>query len=109
MNMKGVTLMMVAAQLLIICGLIIAGFTPLVLYLCKGKTYKVKMILWGITTMIIFAPILSWSLAISIAVIVKDGFAAVALIALFFPTIFITGLVILLVGLFKKKKPQQLA
>ena len=45
----------------------------------------------------------------SFAVIVKDGFAAVALIALLFPAIFVTGLVILLVGLFKKKKPQQLA
>lgn len=70
--------------------------------LSKGKSQKRKYIVWGITTMLAIAPFLSFSVGLSYAFIVQNGWAAM-IMWLLFPIIFVIGLCLLLVGIFKKK------
>ncbi|MGG0655340.1 hypothetical protein [Rummeliibacillus pycnus] len=70
--------------------------------LSKDKSKKRKYIIWGITTMIAIAPFLSFSIGLTYAIIVRNGWAALIMVYLF-PVIFIIGLIMLLVGIFKEK------
>ncbi len=67
-----------------------------------GKSKKTKCMIWGITIMIVIAPLLSWLIAIPFGIWEGDGFAAVGLMMILFPLLFLIGLVTLLIGLFKK-------
>lgn len=64
----------------------------------KNKKYKV----WGIALMVPISPALSFSVGLTYAFIVKNGWAGM-LMFLIFPLIFIIGLILLLVGIFKKE------
>ncbi|WP_026564896.1 hypothetical protein [Bacillus sp. UNC41MFS5] len=68
----------------------------------KGKSKKRKYIIWGITIMVAIAPFLSFSIGLTYAFIVRNGWAALIMWVLF-PIIFILGLIVLLVGVFKEK------
>ncbi|WML44843.1 hypothetical protein [Neobacillus sp. PS3-40] len=88
----------------IIIALAIAIIGSAVAYkLCKGKSKKRKYIIWGIATMIAIAPFLSFSIGLTYAIIVGNGWAALIMWYLF-PIIFIIGLIMLLVGIFKKER-----
>lgn len=76
----------------------------LALHFSKGKTKKRKYIVWGITTMLVIAPLLSWLISISYGISVGDGFAAIGLLMLLFPLIFLVGIILLVVGAFSKKQ-----
>lgn len=52
--------------------------------------------------MIVIAPLLSWLIAIPYGISEGDGFAAVGLLIILFPILFLSGLVTLLIGIFKK-------
>jgi len=54
--------------------------------------------------MFVIAPLLSWLIGISYGIYVGEGFAAVAVMIILFPILFIVGLIVLLIGLFKKTK-----
>ncbi|WP_163103519.1 hypothetical protein [Peribacillus alkalitolerans] len=82
-------------------AIVILGST-LAFYLSKGKSKKRKYIVWGITTMLAIAPFLSFSIGLTYAIIVENGWAAM-LMWILFPVIFISGLILMLVGLFRKK------
>ncbi|MFL0575066.1 hypothetical protein ACH0BK_29280 [Priestia megaterium] len=68
----------------------------------QGKSTKRKYIVWGTTTILIIAPFFSWVVAILFGINQGDGFAAVGLMMMLFPLFFLIGLVILLIGIFKK-------
>ncbi|WP_110112087.1 hypothetical protein [Bacillus sp. CGMCC 1.16541] len=72
--------------------------------LTKEKTPKIKWITWGLVTMFVFTPFISWLIAIPFGILQKDGFAAVGLMMLLLPLFFFIGLVILLIGIFKKNE-----
>ncbi|RUL49882.1 MULTISPECIES: hypothetical protein [Lysinibacillus] len=74
----------------------------LVYYFSRNKSKKWKVIAWGITTMLAITPLLSWLISITVAIIVQDGWAAVGLMMILLPLFFVIGLIILLVGIFKK-------
>ncbi|WP_088102886.1 hypothetical protein [Halalkalibacter urbisdiaboli] len=74
--------------------------------LSESKSKKRKYIVWGITTMLAIAPLFSWLISITYASVEGSGWAGVALISIMFPIIFLVGLVILLVGIFRKKDPK---
>ncbi|WP_246042025.1 hypothetical protein [Robertmurraya kyonggiensis] len=69
--------------------------------LTKGKSKKRKYIVWGITTMFALAPFFSFAIGLSYAFIVQNGWAGM-IMWLLFPIIFIIGLGLLLVGIFKR-------
>ena len=65
------------------------------------KSKKRKYIIWGLLTIFIFTPVLSWVIGIIFGIIEGDGFAAIGMMTLLFPIIFIIGLILFLVGIFK--------
>ncbi|MFT4414389.1 hypothetical protein ACLM5H_11070 [Fredinandcohnia humi] len=86
----------------ILVGYAVAVMGAMLAYqLCNGKSKRRKYIIWGITTMVAIAPFLSFSIGLTYAIIVENGWAALIMWYLF-PIMFIIGLVLLLVGIFKK-------
>lgn len=61
-----------------------------------------RLIIWGLITMLSIAPFFSWIVAILVGVSVGDGFAAVAVIWLMAPILFLIGVVMLGAGVYKK-------
>ena len=55
--------------------------------------------------MVAIAPFLSFSIGLTYAILVKNGWAALIMWYLF-PLIFIIGLIMLMVGIFKKKETE---
>lgn len=88
--------------ILVACFVVLVGISLGVVLTWK-KSLKRKLILWGIITMFIFTPFLGWVISILVGIAEGDGFAAVGMIMILFPIFFIIGLVILLVGIFKKE------
>ncbi|WP_375199748.1 hypothetical protein [Bacillus sp. RS11] len=73
-----------------------------------GKSNKEKYIIWGITMMLVIAPLFSWVVSILYGVYEGEGFAAVALMMVMFPLLFLIGLVLLLMGILKKGKAKSI-
>lgn len=69
----------------------------------KGYSLKGKYIIWGVTTMFVICPLFSWLVSMGYAHYERNGWAAVAMLAILYPSAFITGLVLLLIGIFRKK------
>ncbi|WP_160725643.1 hypothetical protein [Bacillus sp. USDA818B3_A] len=87
----------------IIVALAIAIMGFIIAYqLSKGQSKKRKYIVWGITTMIAIAPFLSFSIGLTFAFIVRNGWASMIMWVLF-PIMFLLGLILLLVGVVKGK------
>lgn len=75
--------------------------------LSVGKSRKIKYIIWGITTMGVIAPLFTWLISMLYADIEGSGWTAVALMMVFFPIIFFTGLVSFLAGVIYKNSSEQ--
>ncbi|WP_240793362.1 hypothetical protein [Psychrobacillus vulpis] len=88
---------------IVLVSLIILGGVFLGFILTLRKSLKRKLIIWGIITMFIITPFLGWIISILVGIIEGDGFAAVGMMMLLFPTFFIIGLVLLIVGFFRKE------
>ncbi|ACA40282.1 hypothetical protein J2D69_11215 [Lysinibacillus sphaericus] len=73
----------------------------IVFIICLGKSKKTTFIIWGITLMVVIAPLFAWLVSILYGIKEGDGFAAVGLMVILFPFLFLIGLVIFLVGVFK--------
>lgn len=73
------------------------------LALSIGMFKDKKYIVWGIFTMFVFSPLLTWIVSTLYGISVGDGFAAVALMMVMFPSLFLVGIVILLVGIYRFK------
>ncbi|QPA56415.1 hypothetical protein [Lysinibacillus sphaericus] len=73
----------------------------IVFIICLGKSKKTTFIIWGITLMVVIAPLFAWVVSILYGIKEGDGFAAVGLMVILFPFLFLIGLVIFLVGVFK--------
>ncbi|MFJ7755874.1 hypothetical protein ACQKGI_21790 [Peribacillus muralis] len=71
--------------------------------LSKGKSKKRRCIVWGIALMLAISPFLSFAIGLSYSFIVEDPWVALIMWYLF-PIGFIIGLILLLVGIFKKKE-----
>ncbi len=68
----------------------------------KGRSKKSKYIVWGITTMLAIAPLLSWSLGMIYGISVGSGWAVAGVLMILLPIIFLVGLITLIVGLVRK-------
>ncbi|KGR84376.1 hypothetical protein CD32_12345 [Lysinibacillus odysseyi 34hs-1 = NBRC 100172] len=88
---------MLMGAAILIGGLIFAAV------LTKGIGKRKKRIIWGITTMLVIAPLLSWLIGMSYAIYEGDGFAGIGVMLILLPPLFLAGLVILLIGIFKKE------
>ncbi|WP_010198778.1 hypothetical protein [Bacillus sp. m3-13] len=60
------------------------------------------LIIWGLITMLSIAPFFSWIVAIFVGVSVGDGFAAVAVMWLMVPILFLIGVGMVGAGVYKK-------
>ncbi|MCM3214117.1 hypothetical protein ABER75_24625 [Niallia taxi] len=77
------------------------------LHYSMERTKKRKYIVWGIVLMFAISPFLSFAIGLSYAVIAANGWAALIMLYIF-PIIFIIGLGMLLVGIFKKEESAKL-
>lgn len=82
--------------LLIVLVALIAAFQ-----LTEGKSEKGKYIIWGIITMIAFAPFLSFVIGVVYGTIVSNDWVASIMLFLS-PLIFVIGVIILILGIYKK-------
>ncbi|UFT99629.1 hypothetical protein KO561_01235 [Radiobacillus kanasensis] len=83
----------------------IALIGALVAYqLSAGKSNKRKYMVWGVALMLAISPFLSFAIGLTYASIVENGWAIPGTILILFPIIFIIGLIMLLIGIFKKKE-----
>jgi len=89
------------ASIFFAISIVLAGLAAAVFF-SNGKTKKRKYIIWGITLMVAIAPFLSFSISLTYAFIVNNGWAALIMWILF-PIIFIVGFTLLLIGIFKKE------
>ncbi|MFJ8515805.1 hypothetical protein [Lysinibacillus xylanilyticus] len=87
----------VIALLIVLVGLI-AGFQ-----LTEGRSEKGNYIVWGIITMIAFAPFLSFVIGVMYGIVVKNSWATSIMMYLS-PIIFVIGFIILLLGIYKNDK-----
>jgi len=88
-----------------VVGYGVAFLGALVAYLLsEGKSKKRKFIVWGITLMLVISPFLSFGIGLTYGFAVRDGWAIPGTIIILFPIGFIIGLIMLLVGVFKKKE-----
>jgi len=87
----------VIALLIVLVGLI-AGFQ-----LTEGRSEKGNYIVWGIITMIAFAPFLSFVIGVMYGIVVKNSWAT-SIMMFLAPIIFVIGLIILLLGIYKNNK-----
>jgi hypothetical protein len=86
----------VIALLIVLVGLI-AGFQ-----LTEGRSEKGNYIVWGIITMIAFAPFLSFVIGVMYGIVVKNSWATSIMMYLS-PIIFVIGFILLLLGIYKKR------
>lgn len=70
--------------------------------LTKGKNIKRQYIVWGIILMLAISPFLSFAIGLTYALIEQNGWAGLIMVYIF-PVLFLVGLILLLVGLFKKE------
>ncbi|MEK4713774.1 hypothetical protein [Sporosarcina sp. FSL K6-5500] len=72
-------------------------------HLSEGKSKKRKYIVWGITFMLVISPLLSFQIGLTYGLIIRNIWAIPVTIIILFTIGFIIGLIILLIGIFKKK------
>lgn len=71
-------------------------------FFTRHAKLKTKWIVWGAVTMVVIAPLLSWLLSFIFGIFEGDGFAGIGMLMLLLPLFFLVGLVIFVVGLFRK-------
>lgn len=90
----------VIALLIVLVGLI-AGFQ----LTTEGRSKKGNYIVWGIITMIAFAPFLSFVIGVLYGIVVKNSWATSIMLFLS-PLIFVIGVIILILGIYKKDEKE---
>ncbi|MGE7948106.1 hypothetical protein [Lysinibacillus sp. NPDC093688] len=89
----------VIALIIVLVGLIAA------FQLNEGRSEKGRYIVWGIIIMIAFAPFLSFLIGVLYGMMVRTGWTA-SIMMILFPIIFIIGLIILFLGIYKKNEEE---
>lgn len=79
---------------------------PIAYLLSMGKSKKAKYKMWGIVIMLLISLPLAYSIGITYSLIVGNPWATLLLLYVF-PVIFIIGLILLVVGIFKKDEARQ--
>ncbi|MDM5250261.1 MULTISPECIES: hypothetical protein [unclassified Lysinibacillus] len=87
----------VIALIIVLVGLIAA------FQLSEGRSEKGRYIVWGIITMIAFAPFLSYLIGATYGMLIRNGCAA-SIMMFLSPLIFVIGLITLLLGIYKKNE-----
>ncbi|UOQ46869.1 hypothetical protein MUN88_12275 [Gracilibacillus caseinilyticus] len=75
--------------------------------LSENKSKKSKYIIWGIALMVAISPFLSFAVGLTYASLVENGWAILGIFSILFPIGFVSGLIMLLKGIFKKEKAEE--
>lgn len=82
----------VYAVIILVIGSLIAVWRSI------KKSKETKLRVWGLTTMFLFAPILSWLFGSVYGEIEGSGFAMIGVLIIMFPILFIAGFVLYWIG-----------
>ncbi|MFB5281850.1 hypothetical protein [Peribacillus sp. Hz7] len=80
------------AVIILVIGITIAIWRSI------NKSKESKYRVWGITTMFIFSPILSWLVGSFYGMSEGSGFAMIGVLIVMFPILFIVGVVLYWIG-----------
>ncbi|KQU12972.1 hypothetical protein ASG65_11490 [Bacillus sp. Leaf13] len=83
---------MTYAVIILVIGIIIA------IFLSIKKPKKSKYSIWGITIMFVIAPLFSWIVGTLYGISEGSGFAAIGVLIIMFPILFIAGVVLFWIG-----------
>lgn len=68
----------------------------------KRESKKAKTILWGVATIFVIAPLVSWLIGMFTGILYGDGFAGMGMTMLTFPVLFLIGVGLVIRGVFMK-------
>ncbi|MBD8027454.1 hypothetical protein ACH0B5_15145 [Ureibacillus sp. 179-F W5.1 NHS] len=91
-------------MLIAICILVLAII--LAVYFSRNKSAKRKFTVWGITTIVFVAPLLSWILGILFGMNKGDGFVGMTVMVYGFVFLMVIGFILLYYGIFKRERPK---
>ncbi|MFJ8258620.1 hypothetical protein ACIQ4Z_15395 [Peribacillus asahii] len=80
------------AVIILVIGIIIAIWRSI------NKSKESKYRVWGITTILIFAPVFSWLVGSLYGMSEGSGFAMMGVLIVMFPILFIVGVVLYWIG-----------
>lgn len=80
------------AVIILVIGIIIAIWRSI------NKSKESKFRVWGIITILIFAPVFSWLISRFYGISEGSGFAMVGVLIIIFPILFIVGIIFYWIG-----------
>ncbi|MCM3388361.1 hypothetical protein M3649_09460 [Ureibacillus chungkukjangi] len=76
----------------------------LAVYMSRNKPRKKKLLVWGITTIVAIAPLVSWIAGISFGMDEGDGFIGFTVMIYSFVLLEVIGFILVYLGIFKRMK-----
>ncbi len=86
------------AIIVLVLAIVLAGF------ISRSKPMEKKFIIWGITTIVAIAPLVSWIAGILFGMDEEDGFVGFTVMIYSFVLLEVIGFVLGYLGIFKRMK-----
>lgn len=80
---------------MLVCFVIAVMSFALFVPLLRARSQKVQKISWSLIWIFLHAPILTWLISFSVGTLYRDGFAAIGMLFIAYPALFVIGLLII--------------
>lgn len=80
---------------MLVCFVVAVMSFALFVPLLRARSQKVQKISWSLIWIFLHAPILTWLISFSVGTLYRDGFAAIGMLFIAYPALFVIGLLII--------------
>ena len=80
---------------MLVCFVVAVMSFALFVPLLRARSQKVQKISWSLIWIFLHAPILTWLISFSVGTLYRDGFAAIGMMFITYPALFIVGILII--------------
>ncbi|MER1957359.1 MAG: hypothetical protein ABS942_08260 [Solibacillus sp.] len=80
---------------MLVCLVVAVMSFVLFVPLLRERSPKVQKIIWSLIWIFLHAPILTWLISFSVGTLYRDGFAAVGMLFIAYPALFVVGILII--------------